>query len=273
MQRIIDALVRFRNPVLYSALLIVSLLFLNGRSVFHQSQLEKYSLYLMQGLYNISYNIDNYFYLRKINDKLLKENEALKDIQLKSNGVSLYPNALKVEKRFPFKVKAANVIKNSFLSQRNFLIIDKGYEDGIVSEMGVISDNGIIGIVKSVSKHYSSVISILNQNLKINVRLKNSLAFGALSWKGTNPKDFQIDDVVMNSSLQDGDTIITGGMSSYFPLGIPLGIISSYESDTKSGYYKINASFFEDTSQVYYVYVIENKDIEDIKKLKQDTLE
>ena len=187
--------------------------------------------------------------------------------------MSLYPNDLKVEKRFPFKVKAANVIKNSFLNQRNFLIIDKGYEDGIVSEMGVISDNGIIGIVKSVSKHYSSVISILNQNLKINVRLKNSLAFGALSWKGTNPKDFQIDDVVMNSSLQDGDTIITGGMSSYFPLGIPLGIISSYESNTKSGYYKINASFFEDTSQVYYVYVVENKDIEDIKKLKKDILE
>ena len=38
--------------------------------------------------------------------------------------------------------------------------------------MGVISKNGIIGIVNSVSKNYSSVISILNQEIKINVRLK-----------------------------------------------------------------------------------------------------
>ena len=61
----------------------------------------------------------------------------------------------------------ANVIKNSYLNQRNYLIIDKGHEDGITSEMGVISDQGIIGVVKSVSKNYSSVISILNQDLKI----------------------------------------------------------------------------------------------------------
>jgi rod shape-determining protein MreC len=166
----------------------------------------------------------------------------------------------------------ANVIKNSYLNQRNILIIDKGHEDGITSEMGVISDQGIIGVVKSVSKNYSSVISILNQDLKINVRLKNSSAFGSLSWKGTNPNDFQIDDVVISSSVIKEDTIITGGMSSFFPLGIPLGKISNYEADIKSGYYKINASLFEDPSQVYYVYVVENFDIEEIKKIKKDIL-
>ncbi len=272
MQRIIGALVQFRNSILYFLLLGLSIIFLNSRSSFHQNYLEKYTLYFSKNFYKVSYVIKNYFNLKKINDKLLQENKILKDLQLKSNGLTLYPSSIKTKRRFPFKVRAANVIKNSFLNQRNILIIDKGYEDGIVSEMGVISDQGIIGIVKSVSKHYSNVISILNQDLKINVRLKNSSAFGALSWKGTNPNDFQIDDVVMNSSLLDGDTIITGGMSSYFPLGINLGRITNYEPDIKSGYYKINASLFEDPSQVYYVYVIDNNDIEDIRKLKQDIL-
>ncbi len=268
MQRILNALVRFRNPVLYFFLLGISLLFLNGNSNFHKSQLEKYSLYFSESIYNVSNKIENYFNLKKINQKLLKENEVLKDLQLKSNRIPLYPNDLKIKRRFPFKVKAANVIKNSFLNQRNYIIIDKGYADGISKEMAVISDQGIIGIVKSVSKHYSSVISILNQDLKINIRLKNSSAFGTLSWKGINPNDFQVDDVVINSLILEGDTIVTGGMSSYFPLGIPLGKISSFESDNKSGYYKIEVMLFKDPSQVYYVYVIENKDIEDIKKLK-----
>jgi len=272
MRRIIEALVQFRNPILYFVLLGLSLLFLNGRSHFHQYYLEKYSLYFSQSFYNISSDIVNYFRLKKINVKLLKENKILKDFQLKSNSISLYPNAIKAKRRFSFKVIDANVIKNSYLNQRNILIIDKGHEDGITSEMGVISDQGIIGVVKSVSKNYSSVISILNQDLKINVRLKNSSAFGSLSWKGTDTNDFQIDDVVISSSVIKEDTIITGGMSSFFPLGIPLGKISNYEANIKSGYYKINASLFEDPSQVYYVYVVENFDIEEIKKLKKDIL-
>tara|TARA_A100001011_G_scaffold162951_1_gene171430 strand:+ start:31251 stop:32072 length:822 start_codon:yes stop_codon:yes gene_type:complete len=270
MQRILNALVRFRNPILYFLLLGISLLFLNGSSNFHRNQLEKYGLYFSQSIFNVSYNIKNYLNLKKINERLLEENELLKDLQLKSNRIPLYPDFLKIKRRFPFKVKVANVIKNSFLNQRNYIIIDKGYVDGITQEMGVISDQGIVGIVKSVSKHYSSVISILNQDLKINIRLKNSSAFGTLSWKGINPNNFQVDDVVANSLIIEGDTILTGGMSSYFPLGIPLGKISSFKSDDKSGYYKIDVSLFEDPSQVYYVYVIENKDIVDIKKLKQN---
>ena len=171
MRRIIEALVQFRNPILYFVLLGLSLLFLNGRSHFHQYYLEKYSLYFSQSFYNISSDIVNYFRLKKINVKLLKENKILKDFQLKSNSISLYPNAIKAKRRFSFKVIDANVIKNSYLNQRNILIIDKGHEDGITSEMGVISDQGIIGVVKSVSKNYSSVISILNQDLKILIYL------------------------------------------------------------------------------------------------------
>ena len=72
------------------------------------------------------------------------------------------------------------------MNQRNNLIIDKGSVDGIKNEMGVISKNGIIGIVNSVSKNYSRVISILNQEIKINVRLKNN-ALGSMYWKGLNP--------------------------------------------------------------------------------------
>ena len=59
-------------------------------------------------------------------------------------------------------------------------------------------------------------------------------------------------------------------MSSYFPLGIPIGRITSYKRDTRSGYYKINTSLFEDPSQVYNVYIIENKDIKEINQLKQE---
>ena len=270
MQRILNALLQFRNPILYFFLLGFSIFFINGKSPFHNNKLEKYGLYFSQNLHSLSYSIKNYFNLKKINEKLLKENRKLKELELKSNSIALYPNAIKVKKRFPFKVKEANVIKNSFLSQQNYLIIDKGEAEGIKTEMAVLSENGVIGIVNAVSEHYSSVISILNQDIKVNIRLKKSNSVGSLIWKGTNPLDFEIEDVVMNVPIERGDTIITGGMSSYFPYGIFLGKIMNFESNPHSGYYTIDAKLFEDPSLVDYVYVINNIDFEEINSLQQN---
>ena len=136
--------------------------------------------------------------------------------------------------------------------------------------MGVISKNGIVGIISAVSKNYSSVISILNQDIKINVRLKKTNALGSMFWRGLNPLEFKIDDVVNNVSFKKGDTIITGGMSSYFPYGIPLGEIVDFESNSQNGYYSINARLFEDPSLVNYVYVLSNEDREEILKLQEN---
>ena len=136
--------------------------------------------------------------------------------------------------------------------------------------MGVISKNGIIGIVNSVSKNYSRVISILNQEIKINVRLKKSNALGSMYWKGLNPLEFKIEDVINNVSFKKGDTIISGGMSSYFPYGIPLGEVVDFESNSQNGYYTINARLFEDPSLVNYVYILTNEDKKEIKQLQEN---
>ena len=272
MQRIFSALIHYRNAIIYLILLTISLLYLNSNSNFHQSQIEKYGLYFSQRIYNLSYSIKKYFNLKKVNSDLFEENRKLKELELRSRSVSMYPKDYYPLKRYPFEIKKGNVIKNSFLNQRNFIIVDKGKADGIKPEMAVISDRGIIGIVKAVSENYSSIISILNQNLKINIRLKKSNAVGTLSWKGINPLEFQIEDVVRNTSIQIGDTIITGGMSSYFPFGIPIGKITDFEDNSKAGYYTINAKLFEDPSLIYHVYIIENEDLEEINRLQENTL-
>ncbi|MDA0985402.1 MAG: rod shape-determining protein MreC, partial [Bacteroidetes bacterium] len=175
--------------------------------------------------------------------------------------------------RFPFKIKKATVLKNSFQNQRNFILINQGSSHGIRPEMGVISNNGIVGIVHSVSKNYANVISILHQDLKINVRTTKSPAFGSLVWKGGSPLEFKIEDIVTNANLHVGDTIITGGMSFYFPLGIPIGQITHLEKNEENGYFSIDAQLFNDPSQVYYVYVLENQDFEELESLQKNIIQ
>lgn len=267
MQRILNALLQFKNTVLYLLLLLLSLLFIYNQSPYHGFSIEKYGFYFSSKLFSVHKKISDYLNLKDVNNQLLNENERLKKYELKANDVLLYPEALRKTKPFPFRVIQAHVIKNSFQNQRNFLILDVGAKDGIEPEMGVISADGILGIVHSVSENYANVISILHQDLKVNVRTLNSPAFGSLIWPGQKPTEFRIEDVVSNANIAVGDTVITGGMSSYFPLGIPLGKITQLKKNEGSGYYAIELTLFSDPSQVYAAYVIENEDFKEIKSL------
>ena len=73
-------------------------------------------------------------------------------MEIKSSDLFLYPSTFSNKRRFRFDIKTASVIKNSFLNQRNYLIIDKGTADGIQTETAIISNKGIVGIIKSVSE-------------------------------------------------------------------------------------------------------------------------
>ena len=269
MQRIFNALLQFRNPILYFLLLGLSISFTYNRSPFHEYNIEKYGFFFSSKLYAARDGISQYFKLRIVNQQLLEENERLKVDELISAEIPIYPDALKKPKRFPFKVKKAHVLKNSFQNQRNYLTIDIGSIEGIKPEMGVISNSGIVGVVHSVTDHYANVISILHQDLKINVRATKSPAFGSLVWSGKKSQEFRVEDVVSNANIKIGDTLITGGMSSYFPLGIPIGKITRLEKIDGSGYYSIDAELFEDLSQIYYVYVLKNIDFQELQSLQK----
>ena len=56
---------------------------------------------------------------------------------------------------------SAKVINNSIFKRNNYLTINKGKKHGVEDGMGVISTNGVIGIVHSTSENYALIISIL----------------------------------------------------------------------------------------------------------------
>ena len=52
--------------------------------------------------------------------------------------------------------------------------------------MGVVNDKGLIGITQSVSTNFTTIISIINTDLMISAKIKESGYFGTLSWNGKN---------------------------------------------------------------------------------------
>ena len=99
MQQIINALIRNKNFILFIVLLCFSFFFLGNRSLYHQSKFDKLWISNIGKIFNISFTINEYFNLKKINNELLIENEKLKQVHL-----NRFDNNLDFQKKIAFKV-------------------------------------------------------------------------------------------------------------------------------------------------------------------------
>ena len=260
MQSIINSIVKNRNLIIYVILSFISFSSLYNNSSIHFSEYGKISTYLSATSSKFSSSINSYFNLIKENEKLVKENLQLKKMESKYIFTQINEDKLN-------SISSAKVIVNSINKSKNIIIIDKGKLDSINLEMGVISSEGVVGIVKNVTNNYASIISLLNTDLKLNAILKNSSTIGSITWDGLNSRILKLNDIPLSSSIKVGDTVVTGGMSFYFPKGVPIGKIIDYDNRSLEGYYEIDVETFNDFSSLSNLYILNRTDNNEIQSL------
>ena len=125
--------------------------------------------------------------------------------------------------------------------------------------MGVITNEGVIGIVHSVSENYALIISLLHNKSATGIFLKKNMHTGILTWKGFDYRTATISDLPIHIPLNIGDTIITNSYSNIYPEGINIGTITNFTKNKDDGFYTINVGLFEDFNNLRYVYVIHSE--------------
>jgi len=228
---------------------------------FHQSKYLNSSWAVSGSIFSKIARLDNYLSLDKTNALLVEENKRLQE--------ALYNSSYQQEDslHMPYEVVPTTVVKNSYRFLRNYLTIDSGTDQGINQDMGVINQNGIVGIIETSAAHYSTVQSILNVRSKINAKIASSEYFGSLIWDGTDPSIVQLVDIPNVATIKMGDSIVTGGMSSIFPAQLPIGVVSSFKLNEAKSDYIINVKLFNDLRALRKAYVIINKDQKEVQYL------
>ena len=269
MQQIINFLLRNKNFLLFIFLLLVAIGFTIQSHSYHRSKVISSTNFVSGGLYEWQHSIGKYFNLISVNERLLIENEYLRN-QLTIATADTSRSKIIDTSTFstPYSYFRANVIRNDYQKRDNYILIDKGANDSIKIDMGVITDKGIVGIIEDTSANYARVISILNSNSRINAGLKNSDQYGSLLWDGKDPNIVQLATIPKQAIIKKGDTIITHGRSTIFPKGIGIGVISNYTMNQNNSYYLIEVKLFNDMTDIGYVYAIENHNAEEIKTLQ-----
>lgn len=268
MQQIVNFILKNSNRLLFLLLLVISLSLTIQSHSYHKSKVISSANFFTGGIYERVNNINEYFNLKSQNEELALENARLKSLLFNQKDTTKLPEIDSIKGVKKTDIIVSKVIHNSYSVFENYLTINNGAASGIKRNMGVINSAGIVGIVDKTSKNYATIISILNVKSQINAKIKKSNHFGSLVWNGKSTGFVQLIDVPRLAGVRKGDTIVTGGQSIIFPENIGIGTIDKVYIDDVTNYYTLDIKLFNDMTNLGHVYIIKNKDADEITKLE-----
>lgn len=160
--------------------------------------------------------------LKKEHSELLIERQRYTEIILENSRLKSMLELMQSQKGF---ATAATVIGRGYDRFLNTLIIDKGANSGIQKNMAVITTKGLVGKVQSVNSDTAEVLLINDPNFSVAVRLQKTRQEGVLS--GTGRGFCELKYIPPEETVNQGDIVVTSGLDSVFPEGIPAGIVQS----------------------------------------------
>jgi rod shape-determining protein MreC len=209
-------------------------------------------------VYKISSNAKEYLLLQEENERLAKENVFL--LNRIKMGYMAIPQKSYIKRDTLYKqyyeFMSGKAINNSINRRNNYLTLNIGGSQGVTHDMAVINSNGIVGIVKDVSENFSSVMSLLHKDVRVNCQLKKDGINGSLLWDGLDYRFCNLINIPTHARLKKGDTVITSNLSGIFPEGIMVGFVDSYERRQNESFYTVKVRLSADMKKINHVAVI-----------------
>ena len=267
MHKLLDFLIRKRHWFLFILLEIISLTLIFHTNAYQQNIMLSTANVVTANIVSVSGSVSSYLNLHEQNKELLERNAQLEmDLhKLRDRFEAMVADTITFSgftpdstRRFPYEFIRAKVINNSVSYISNYITLNKGSKDGIVPDMGVVSEQGVVGVVSRVSEHYSVVIPLLNPKFRLSCKVLGSSYFGSMSWDGRSARYANLDELPRHVEFQVGDTIVTSGHSALFPEGVLVGMVSSFEKQRDDNFYSLKVELTTDFYRLNNVMVIRN---------------
>ncbi len=141
-------------------------------------------------------------------------------------------HALDFKKTTRFEVVASRVIRRNPTTWWQTLEIDAGSARGIVSNLAVLSNEGLVGRVDRVDKDRCSVILLTDEKCQVAVRIEGSPEVGIVSGQRGVFDDepmLRLRFLSANAAVRPGQRVFTTGRGGVFQPNILLGTIDSVD--------------------------------------------
>jgi rod shape-determining protein MreC len=173
--------------------------------------------------------------------ELMAENRRLSDL-------------LALKQRLDSSGKAVRIVGRGYDRMSKTVIIDKGHHHGIVKNMPVITDKGLAGKVLSVRRSYSDIILLNDLNFSAAVRFRDSRREAVISGSGRSHCILKY--VPVEEAVKPGDIVITSGLDGIFQPGIPVGKVTTVQTEGVEFFQYIEVEPFQNPSKLEEAMVI-----------------
>ncbi len=190
------------------------------------------------------------------NIALQRETEQLRQALTTATKEPTQTEKLMREHLVDYQMTPATVVSNSAERTNNYLVIDRGDQDGIRPEMGVVGGGGVVGIVYLTGPHHSLVIPVTNRKSSISCRVRGQNYFGYLQWDGSSMLSAYVDDVPRYAKVKVGQAVETSGYSAVFPPGIFVGRVRKISNSADGQSYRLDVTLGTDFANLRDVLVV-----------------
>ncbi len=260
MRNLFNFIARHYFFFLFIFLQVVSFALIIQNHFYQRSAFINSANYLTGNIFETRSNIELYFNLRTINEELAGNNakllESIPGSYLKTDQQIFTFNDTLYQKQFSYI--NARVINNSVRNRNNYITLNKGRRHGIKPDMGIITPQGVIGIVKEVSANFSAALSLLHSDMQVSAKIQKNDHLGTILWEGYHHENATMLYIPPHVALEKGDTIVTSGFSHIFPEGVFIGTIADYEIRRGDNFFTIEVELAADFNQLNYVSVVTN---------------
>jgi rod shape-determining protein MreC len=266
-------LFRQRDNLLFLLLLSIAMTLVVNWNMHQRAQTISSSNRVIAGIYGFRNGVTEFASLREVNrdlaEQLAKERERNRAVIIEHDSLGMQVDTVR---QLRYRFLTAQVINSTTHKEKNYVTLDKGSDDGIRENMGVIGAKGIVGVVWSVTPHFSSVISVLNIDHAASAQLHGTKHFGQLRWDTHDPHTIHLADIDKHVPVHVGDTVETRGSERVYPEGILVGQVESVANDPSIPFHVITVRLSEDLTRSGYVHVVSDlmrKELEVLDSLQQ----
>ncbi len=164
------------------------------------------------------------------NQKLRARNQMLDDLEADNNSLR---QALDFKKRSQFNLLPARIIARSSTAWWSNVQIDRGEQDGLDSDMPVVTDIGLVGKTTTVAANTAYVLLVTDENCKVAAYVEGTKEKGIVNGERSSVNvqpNLNLSYLSKSASLQPGQKVFSSGVSGgVFPYNLLLGTVKEFQ--------------------------------------------
>lgn len=262
MNRFVLFLKKIYVPLIFIILEVTAINFYADSTLYTRAKILTASNKVVGWLHGGISGVGDYFGLRRENrmlaDRLAEQHNELEQYKAENPQLQEHPQAEGAIAKYTYMW--ASVENNTTSRYENYILLDKGTDDGVRSNMALVTPDGsIAGYIVDCNDKYSVGISILNTSFKTVGKLKTKGNVGSVSWDGSDPMELTLSELDKYAEIAVGDTVLTGN-SLIFPSDMMIGIVSEFEM-TKENNYRAKVTIPVNMHRLHKLLIVDYSDL------------